>query len=241
MTSKLEFVKKISRLQSELSVPKNQFNAFGKYSYRSCEDIMQAIKPLAAELGLVVMVRDQVEQIGERYYIRADVFIKDVENEGHNIQGSAYARESETKKGMDSAQITGAASSYARKYALAGLLCLDDGKDADDENRQEEPPPQTEKPKPKPKLTPTQKKDIISQKDRMIEEITRKLKEMFGEDKPGRKDAGNWLKDQMGYTVLFRKIDSEKLEDVYNLVNAEYTLRSEANNLPSVLDDDIPF
>jgi hypothetical protein len=125
------------QVQSKLKAPKGQYNSFGKYRYRSCEDILTAVKPLLAEVGAVIVIEDGLEMVGNRIYIKATASFMDVE-EGMVITNTAYAREEEAKKGMDSSQITGTASSYARKYALNGLLLIDDTKDADtDENRNE--------------------------------------------------------------------------------------------------------
>ena len=119
----MEILKKI---QKELKAPKNQYNAFGKYKYRSCEDILEAVKPLLNNATLVI--NDEMVVIGERYYIKATATLTEADK---SISATAYAREPEEKKGMDSAQITGATSSYARKYALNGLFLIDDTKDAD--------------------------------------------------------------------------------------------------------------
>ena len=121
-----ELVSKLSVIQSTLKAPKNQFNAFGKYKYRSCEDILEGLKLVLG--GLVVTVCDDIQMIGDRIYVKATATITDGEN---SISNSAFARESLTKKGMDDSQITGTASSYARKYALNGLFLIDDTKDAD--------------------------------------------------------------------------------------------------------------
>ena len=126
-----EFIKKLSKVQSELKAPKNQRNNFGGYNYRSCEDILEAVKPLLAKEGLVLTVCDDIALVGERYYIKATATITDGVN---SLSNSAFAREEESKKGMDASQLTGSTSSYARKYALNGLLCIDDTKDADATN-----------------------------------------------------------------------------------------------------------
>ncbi len=126
-----EFIKKVAKVQSELKAPKNQRNNFGNYNYRSCEDILEAVKPLLTSQGLVLTVCDEIVQVGERYYVKATATITDGQNTISNV---AFAREEETKKGMDASQITGATSSYARKYSLNGLLCIDDTKDADATN-----------------------------------------------------------------------------------------------------------
>lgn len=121
---------KLLIIQTELKAPKGQTNNYGGYKYRSCEDILEAVKPLLKEQGLILRISDEVVLIGERYYVKANAFIQDAKTE-EAITNVAYAREEETKKGMDGSQITGTASSYARKYALNGLFCIDDTKDAD--------------------------------------------------------------------------------------------------------------
>lgn len=121
-------MKTLSDIQAKLKAPKGQFNNFGKYKYRSCEDIVEAVKPILAEHGAVLLLSDEIAHIGDRYYVRATAQI--VGDDWH-AEAVAYAREPEDKKGMDGSQITGTASSYARKYALNGLLAIDDTKDAD--------------------------------------------------------------------------------------------------------------
>jgi hypothetical protein len=117
-------------VQRELKAPKGQTNSFGGYKYRSCEDIVEAVKPLLNEQGLILTMSDDIVQVGDRIYVKATCRVIDVAN-GDNIETSALARESAQKKGMDDSQITGTASSYARKYALNGLFAIDDTKDAD--------------------------------------------------------------------------------------------------------------
>ncbi len=124
----MTFQQKVVAVQSELKAPKGQYNSFGKYNYRSCEDILEGVKPLLAKHGLVLTIQDHIELIGDRYYVRATAMITDG---SEDISSTAYARESLDKKGMDASQVTGATSSYARKYALNGLLAIDDTKDAD--------------------------------------------------------------------------------------------------------------
>ena len=124
----MEFIEKIVAIQSELKAPKGQYNSFGKYNYRSCEDILEGVKPLLAKHGLVLTIQDSIDLIGDRFYVKATATITDGKEQ---LSTSAYARESLDKKGMDASQVTGATSSYARKYALNGLLCIDDTKDAD--------------------------------------------------------------------------------------------------------------
>lgn len=138
---------KLSKVQSELKAPKGQYNSFGKYKYRSCEDILEAVKPLNVKHGVVLTVGDEVVEISNRFYVKATAVFVDIES-GEKIINTALAREDDAKKGMDGSQITGTASSYARKYCLNGLFCIDDTKDADtDEYRhQQERKPQENKP-----------------------------------------------------------------------------------------------
>lgn len=124
----------LQQIQQKLKAPKNQRNSFGGYNYRSCEDILEALKPVLAEFNAAVLLSDEIVQMGTRWYIKATATLK---TETESISVTAYAREAETRKGMDDSQITGSASSYARKYALNGLFGIDDTKDADTmDNRQ---------------------------------------------------------------------------------------------------------
>ena len=121
---------KLMNIQQELKCNKGQYNSFGKYKYRSCEDILESVKPLLKKHKCILTLNDNLEYIGNRYYIKAIATITDIEK-GESISNTAYAREEEDKKGMDGSQITGTSSSYARKYALNGLFAIDDTKDAD--------------------------------------------------------------------------------------------------------------
>ena len=122
-------MKELINIQSELKAPKNQRNNFGNYNYRSCEDVLEALKPLLAKHECLLNISDTIEYIGERFYVKATATITN--GKGVQVSSTAYAREEETKKGMDGSQITGSSSSYARKYALNGLFLIDDTKDAD--------------------------------------------------------------------------------------------------------------
>lgn len=130
-------MKRLIEIQKKLKAPKNQYNSFGKYKYRSCEDILEAVKPLLKENKLIMNITDELVYIGERYYIKATAILTDIEN-GEQFINIAYAREEETKRGMDGSQITGTASSYARKYALNGLFLIDDTKDTDTDEYHEQ-------------------------------------------------------------------------------------------------------
>ncbi len=124
---------KLAKIQSTLKAPKSQYNAYGKFYYRSCEDILEAVKPLLAEAKATLTIGDELELVGNRYYVKATVRFIDLETDAQ-VMNTAYAREDDTKKGMDGSQVTGASSTYARKYALNGLFCIDDTKDADATN-----------------------------------------------------------------------------------------------------------
>ena len=148
-------------VQAELKAPKNQRNNFGKYNYRSCEDIIEAVKPLLKENRLFLTMSDDIVQIGDRYYVKATVSVTDIVT-GESVQTSALAREAAQKKGMDDSQVTGTASSYARKYALNGLFAIDDTKDADtDQYKQQTSGTQNED------LMSKAKKDLKAEVDRI--------------------------------------------------------------------------
>lgn len=126
----MNIYEKLAAVQSELKAPKGQYNSFGKYNYRSCEDILEVAKPLCIKHGLVLTLSDEMVEVGGRVYVKATAGVIEIDGE-KGITATANACEPPDKKGMDSSQITGAASSYARKYALNGLFAIDDAKDAD--------------------------------------------------------------------------------------------------------------
>ena len=132
-------------VQKKLKAPKGQYNSFGKYNYRSCEDILEAVKPLLSDLKLSLMLSDEIVLSGDWHYIKASAILRN--EEGEEIRVVSYARESQSKKGMDESQITGTASSYARKYALNGLFLIDDTKDADTDEYKKAADRPVEKPK----------------------------------------------------------------------------------------------
>lgn len=155
--------KKLLNIQTELKAPKSQYNSFGKYSYRSCEDILEALKPLLKEYDAVVTISDEVVNIGDRFYIKAVVSFIDLET-GEVLKNTAFAREEENKKGCDASQVSGATSSYARKYALNGLFGIDDNKDSDSTNKHGKedstPSKKTTPKKEESKLTPRQLQEV---------------------------------------------------------------------------------
>lgn len=147
---------KLSRIQCELKAPKNQYNKFGKYNYRNCEDILEGAKPICNKHRATLVVTDSIEVVEGRFYVMATATLHDWDSDSE-ISNKAYAREAENKTGMDVSQVTGASSSYARKYALNGLFCIDDTKDADTDAYKE----QTQRGQPQ-----------INQQPKIIEELT---------------------------------------------------------------------
>lgn len=205
-----EFIKKVANVQSELKAPKNQRNNFGNYNYRSCEDILEAVKPLLSKNGLVLTVCDDIIQVGERYYIKATATITDGVNK---LENSAFAREEESKKGMDASQLTGATSSYARKYALNGLLCIDDTKDADATNTHGK----EEKPK-KAEMTKEEKDAFVKSKvEEAIKYINSSSKIIVDSDEHRKFITMAQKFDAMGYkseaSRLIEAVESKEFHD----------------------------
>lgn len=130
----MNIYEKLLKAQVELKAPKGQYNSFGKYKYRSCEDILEALKPVLDKFKLTLFIKDDVIEVNGRNYVKAVITLVNIEKPDEIIETSALAREEETKKGMDGSQITGASSSYARKYALNGMFMIDDTKDSDSTN-----------------------------------------------------------------------------------------------------------
>ena len=133
----MNIYEKLLIIQTKLKAPKNQVNKFGGYNYRNCEDILEALKPILEQVKATLTITDEIVMIGTRYYIKSTATLIDIENDNQTISNVAYAREEESKKGMDASQLTGACSSYARKYALNGLFAIDDTKDIDTLNNNE--------------------------------------------------------------------------------------------------------
>ena len=138
----MKIILQLQKVQTELKAPKGQYNSFGKYKYRSLEDILEAVKPLLAKEKMTLTIADTIENIGDRYYVKATATLTN--EDGETYINTAYARESDTKSGMDTSQITGASSSYARKYCVNGLFCIDDTKDSDTSELREEQTNRTE-------------------------------------------------------------------------------------------------
>jgi hypothetical protein len=135
----MSIFEKLAAVQAELKAPKSQFNKFGNYNYRNCEDIIEAAKPLLKKNGLMLALTDEISHVGDRYYVQATATVYEIET-GGSFAVRAFAREEAEKKGMDGSQVTGASSSYARKYALNGLFAIDDTKDSDTTNQGEDKP-----------------------------------------------------------------------------------------------------
>lgn len=146
---------KLLQAQQKLNAPKDKYNPFGKYNYRSCESILEAVKPLLNEFKLSLVIDDSIEIFGSRIYVKATAYLYDSETGELIVKSSAYAREDDDKKGMDAAQLTGSTSSYARKYALNGLFAIDDSKDADTPEQKKEIEEKSKQQEPQPKPAPT--------------------------------------------------------------------------------------
>ena len=164
----MNIYEKLLKAQVELKAPKGQYNSFGKYKYRSCEDILEALKPVLDKFKLTLFIKDDVIEVNTRNYVKATIVLVNIEKPDEIIETSALAREEETKKGMDGSQITGASSSYARKYALNGMFMIDDTKDSDSTNTHGKDKTEQEK-----------VQEFLNSRDGMIE----KLKENLSSDK----------------------------------------------------------
>ena len=197
------FLERVSLLITELKAPKSQRNNFGKYNYRSAEDILEAVKPLAYKYGLVAKLSDEPVMIGDWHYIKATASIKDVKT-GEEEFATAYAREPLAKKGMDESQITGTASSYARKYAMNGLYQIDDTKDADTDEYTEQVKQATPKP-----ITKTQQQALQKRSDEIAELAKLESKNFFDQI----------TEKKIGYSVDISKINTEQLATLTRYLN----------------------
>lgn len=189
----LNIYEKLTEVQNELKAPKSKYNSFGKYNYRSCEDILEAVKPILKSKRLAMTVKDDVFNIGDRFYIMATVTVFDCESE-EKVTTTAYAREDADKKGMDGSQITGSSSSYARKYALNGMFAIDDTKDADSWNTHD-------------KDRTVEKKEA----ERATEEQVAKLRALY----KGKEDKLTELLDKYDITnpVQFKRMEIQSVID----------------------------
>lgn len=189
----MNIYEKLTEVQNELKAPKSKYNSFGKYNYRSCEDILEAVKPILKAKRLAMTVKDDVFNIGDRFYIMATVTVYDCESD-EKVTTTAYAREDADKKGMDGSQITGSSSSYARKYALNGMFAIDDTKDADGWNTHD-------------KDRTVEKKEA----ERATEEQVAKLRALY----KGKEDKLTELLDKYGITspVQFKRMEIQSVID----------------------------
>ena len=197
---------KLLAVQTELNAPKNRQNKFGGYSYRSCEDILEAVKPLLKKNKATIRLNDTIVQIGDRYYVNATAYFYDIESEDGVVCAEAYAREPEDKKGMDAAQITGTASSYARKYALNALLLIDDAKDPDTDEYKIESDAKAERAKPKSKFSKEADASVL---DKFVNDGQLKALEMLLEKAGISVDKFNSI---YGLTVL-SELPSDKYDE----------------------------
>ena len=189
-------------IQANLNAPKNQYNTFGKYSYRSCEDILEAVKPLLG--GSVLTISDELINVGERYYVQATAKLQLGEE---YFFATAFAREAVSKKGMDEAQITGAASSYARKYALNGLFLIDDNKDTDIRDNSNTPNPQPPKKFKEPEIITMEN---VFELSKLIEDTNTDIDKFLGYFKIGKLDEMNTEQLVDALKILNKKIDGGK-------------------------------
>lgn len=202
---------KLLKVQTELKAPKNRRNSFGNYSYRSCEDILEAVKPLLAEVKAFIKLSDMIQQIGERYYVNATAWFVDCENDGEMISADAYAREPDDVKGQQAPQVSGASSSYARKYALNALLLIDDAKDPDTDEYKVEQEAKAAKAAPKPK-----KKVDASDLDKFVNDGQLKALEMLLERAGVSVDKFNQI---YGLTIL-SELPAEKYDEAVRKLEA---------------------
>lgn len=202
---------KLQNIQSRLKVEKKNYNDFGGYSYRSCEDILEAVKPLLVENNLALVMADEVEAVGERYYIKATATLYDTEG-GATIAATAYAREAKEKKKMDDAQVTGSSSSYARKYALNGLFAIDDAKDSDFLNQEENTARQQTRQNSQQGQQGRQNNQQGNNPNNILESTRREISQTLKVKKIQNRDFINWLK---------KNFNTDKLEGLQvNQLNA---------------------
>lgn len=191
----------LQSIQQSLVAPKGQYNSFGKYSYRSAEDILEALKPILQEHDAVLILQDGIVQIGDRYYVEATATLYAV---GETIGTTAYAREDDSKKGMDGSQVTGSASSYARKYALNGLFMIDDNKDPDTDeyhNQNNQGSSKQQKPagqKEQSTKTPSKSNGAKTITGAQAKAIRTELKNMAEATGSPAATIGKWFIDKMG-------------------------------------------
>lgn len=214
----MNIYEKLLEIQTELKCGKTQYNSFGSYYYRNCEDILEAIKPLCKKNKVLIYLTDEVELIGDRTYVKATATAVNVEKADEKIVVTASAREEDTKKGMDPSQITGASSSYARKYALNGLLDIDDTKDSDTTNKGEET---TTKGQVK---TTTTKTQIQPQQNKGLAPIDPASEVTFGKHK-GKTWAEMFVEDRTYFDYIIKSQkdpnQAQRVKNLYDKLTAD--------------------
>lgn len=196
----MNIYKKLLSIQNELKAPKGQYNSFGKYHYRSCEDILEAVKPLCLKENVTLTLSDELIQIGDRYYVKATARLFD---ENEEIIVSAYAREDENIKGMQSSQITGSCSSYSRKYSLNGLFNIDDNKDSDSTNTHGKDKSDSKEVKPEREVTD----EYINKLFELGEKAGYNKKQIFEQIEADCKNANPELMTKAEYKKLYLAYD----------------------------------
>lgn len=217
--SEISLIEKLVKAQTEIKAPKNQWNAFGKYKYRNAEDIQESAKPILADLGLALTLSDTVVQVSERYYVQSTASVSDGIGE---LRVTAFAREDESRKGMTESQVTGCASSYARKYALGGLFLLDDTKDDDSEQQtaQATPKPAVQKPT----TTPQQENlEALLRIEKQFAKTLQRWCELNGSDfkrmGAGVKSRPDFERSISYYTKLIKEFSAEFPENTASKTN----------------------
>lgn len=217
--SEISLIEKLVKAQTEIKAPKNQWNAFGKYKYRNAEDIQESAKPILADLGLALTLSDTVVQVGERYYVQSTASVSDGIGE---LRVTAFAREDESRKGMTESQVTGCASSYARKYALGGLFLLDDTKDDDSEQQtaQATPKPAVQKPTTTPQY---ENLEALLRTEKQFAKTLQRWCELNGSDfkrmGAGVKSRPDFERSISYYTKLIKEFSAEFPENTASKTN----------------------
>jgi hypothetical protein len=222
---------KLTTIQNQLKAPKSQHNSFGKYNYRSSEDILEALKPVVRDNNCSFFITDEIINIQERFYVKATVTLVDSES-GESISASAFAREPEQKKGADESQVTGASSSYARKYAMNGMFAIDDTKDADtDEHKKTQdkadskPQPQQQKAVPKSNPQPSAPKSTAKQPNAelksLVDEIDTLIREKVKVDSAKAKEAVESVLGHGNYKKLDTVENGEKIKQSLSEIKGE--------------------
>lgn len=222
-------MKELTDIQTELKVPKNQYNSFGKYKYRSLEDITEAVRPHLKAHECTLTMNDDVIVLGNRFYIKATATITN--KDGEQVSVSAYAREPETKKGMDDSQITGTASSYARKYACNGLFCIDDSKDADTDEMHNETKARAQKNKTA--STSDSNASTASNRNEHVDELTAEIKKYADEHNMTMREIA---KD---YSLNNKTATAERLKEV--LADLKKGEQASMEDEFAAIDEEVPF